>query len=81
MLLHALIEVLPRRSSPAAWLPDCLHASAWEEIEQQLQLWGHHQPDIDTRQVLNSPGEVPLHPCGSGRLGECLPVWNAESTR
>lgn len=72
MLLHALIKVLPKWSSPAAWLPDCLHALPWEEIEQLFQLWGHHQADIDTQLVLNSPGELPLHPYGSGRLDECL---------
>lgn len=37
---------------------------------------GHHQAAIDTQLVQNSPGEAPLHPWGSGRLGECLATWN-----
>lgn len=47
-----------------------------EEIEQCFRLWGHHQADIATQGVLNSPGEVVLHPCGSGRLDEFLAMWN-----
>lgn len=73
MLLHALIKVFPKWSSPAAWLPSCL-GRRWSS---DFSLWGRHQADTDTQLVLNSPGEVPLHPRRSGRSDECLAVRNA----